>query len=625
MTTYADFNPEMPLYRAALAGVPDSGHTYDEEFWDNVEDGAVTLEDTDDEQEVAAAQIEGKAVRRVRDARGARRYGQPIGSIIRRDKYEAVEREGAKPDRNSDPEETKVTVRVSKTGVRRYTVTTPTGDIKFVSDSTDYTHIVIQTVDGKWKLVSRHKDRTAAQTAASRASSKGGIPRVLKVEPEESVSAPEPDPKPKAGELPKGWEFGQFPFESSIHKRTIDGVKYTVFESSSSMTGKRWSFAYSGGGKPSDRAPYYATREEALAAADAHIKAHEKSLGKKVAAFKRAPNPGTFWDNWNGIRGYDWSYDEDPEVDFDDHKSRKKMQKLEADELGIIIAGDPNVGDDYVENALAIYRSYEQMFPGITYYNRHLGFMDDRHMATPMGRAAGYNTVMNPYRADVIGFTNSRKGEYWNDEGWDETLMVFNTSFFGDDDATAPNLERRLMGNFGWSSTRGEEVMKAYDLPAWQVYFMNTFHHEVGHTFARVAFGHLRPKTSVAYGNGSINEFEAGGGIQYNQDSGKARREKFFADLKDVFEGFGLRFSGTDSIAVMGANDGDLPRDKTVGMSKAEITSVLSEYGSTNLHEVMAEVWAEYMMDPEPRAFSRAVGDLMWAMMDEYLDNEGAR
>jgi hypothetical protein len=46
---------------------------------------------------------------------------------------------------------------------------------------------------------------------------------------------------------------------------------------------------------------------------------------------------------------------------------------------------------------------------------------------------------------------------------------------------------------------------------------------------------------------------------------------------------------------------------------------VLSKYSATNLHEMLAEVWAEYQLEPEPRSFSAEVGAAMESVLEEWL------
>jgi hypothetical protein len=319
---------------------------------------------------------------------------------------------------------------------------------------------------------------------------------------------------------------------------------------------------------------------------------------RRAAAGVRQKVKGTFHHEWRGIRG--WDFDEE-DIDWNDHIERLRLARKDADELGIEIHGT-GMGVDYLESLNAAARMYEEMFPGITYYQKRFAFQDRAQVAAASGsrRASAYNMKITkqyrPYVAHAFFGADPNGGD------WDEVGIAFNTSWFGDDDQSdyALGSYGRQVEASGWSSTRLATATEAMDIEGWRTQFLNTFNHEVGHTIAHIALG----------------RFE---GENENDKDRHIRGEYFLENLREVFDTYGL--SWRDKTPMPGVDRSD----DLFHLNKAEITQVLSEYGATNLQELLAECWAEYMMDPEPRAFARDIGALMEVLLNEFLDNEGAR
>lgn len=561
--------------------------------------------------------VEAKAVvRRVRDARGARRYGQAIGTIIRRDKDETTPRAAAtqKKPTSRKPVTLKPQKLFAGNATRKdmeewegkyvtigFRFGSPVEGVLKLYGEGDY--VSVTPVDGRARSVALSLINTIAE----------------KVSP----------PAPKPIKVPKDWNDDGDSMQKRWKRKLADGSVAIVYErfSTGSDPDKQWEWQITTPGQSAmtpatpDSSGRVVGPVEAFKAAEAAIKRREKAMGNRPKAVVREAISGGFRDNWAGVRGWDWEgVAGEGGIDWDDRKARLRLAQQEMDDLGVQIKGR-GAGVDYIENALAAFRTYEAMFPGITYYQRSLAFQSKaKMMFGPPGNrvhAAAYNTVRSHYSDADHGFESNDdnysiygpgSGVPADKYAWNEIGMAFSLGHYGDDDETTSKLTQyaKQTERTGFASTRITNAAETLGLEVWQAEFLNTFNHEVGHTFGRVAFGHFKGSTETP-------------------EQREERRKRFFTELRNVFQKYDMKFAAGDEDAFVGRSDEYMQRKTIVGVDKGEVTGVLSSYGSTNLHELVAEVWAEYMMDAEPRAFARDIGDLLWEMMDEFLDNEGAR
>lgn len=313
---------------------------------------------------------------------------------------------------------------------------------------------------------------------------------------------------------------------------------------------------------------------------------------------ERAPMEGGFLDTYAGVRGWDWEQDGDPVVDWDSDRSRARLARLEAEELGVTVEGRGSI--DYIETGLAGLRAYDVMFPGILYYVDRLSFERLRNGIN------GENRMHTIYPKDENGENNYALGYSGN------TIIMSGAKWGTNTDDGYVESEALRHDAVDYYSTSMAGIAEYTGQELWRTAFLKTFNHEMGHTFARILFGHLRGE----------NETD-----QQRMD----RREYYYGRLYSIFSEFGMEFddtqvrSGLEMVGSVDQNWGVFDPLSSKGLVKNEVREVLSEYGSKNIHEMMAEVWAEYITDPKPRAFAREVGDLLEEMMNEFLDQDGAR
>jgi hypothetical protein len=94
---------------------------------------------------------------------------------------------------------------------------------------------------------------------------------------------------------------------------------------------------------------------------------------------------------------------------------------------------------------------------------------------------------------------------------------------------------------------------------------------------------------------------------------------------------FWLDFSEATGIHTIPGSDGRAnggvareTADKWISSNRYQLEKSLSEYGTTNAAEMMAELWAEYSLSSNPRAAAKLYGELAMAQMKK-LDEQAAR
>jgi hypothetical protein len=131
------------------------------------------------------------------------------------------------------------------------------------------------------------------------------------------------------------------------------------------------------------------------------------------------------------------------------------------------------------------------------------------------------------------------------------------------------------------------------DTEKWRAAFLRTFNHEAGHTMLRIASGELK-------------------GANDDGESVSVRRNWFTQQFNKIMAKYGV--AGETRPHDFGSH--------LMPLNRAQVQSLLSQYATTNLHEMCAEAWAEYILDPEPRAFARAIGELLEGAVFEFLAGE---
>lgn len=303
-----------------------------------------------------------------------------------------------------------------------------------------------------------------------------------------------------------------------------------------------------------------------------------------------------------GIEGYDYwpdgrkvtdeertRFEEDP-----DYRYNLALDRLER--MGIRIFNLSGQGDDLEVNTLETIanhmQAYEDMYPG---------FIENILDTFSSGRARNsnalaYNTidVMRAYGAD------GNKGMM--------TEVVLNPTYFGEN-GSYDSVDALHSYDGPWFSVDMQNMRDKYGEEYYehQLKMMAIINHEIGHSFGRIALGELI-KPGFDMGGAKAYFHEGFYDIMWNWgfiDEDQIQSEDEFAQLVS---------------AERGAKSHNLP---ILNFDSTLLSEVLSRYGATSFHELIAEAWAEYILDPSPRQFSVEVGNLLDETMRIFLESKG--
>lgn len=327
---------------------------------------------------------------------------------------------------------------------------------------------------------------------------------------------------------------------------------------------------------------------------------------------------------WEGIYGWDWQNEDDDisEDDFDDPIKRKEIAIKESKELGISVNGARFLGEDYLpdvgvhETINALMRSYQDAYPGFTNLINtfNLSFEKENPYAWN-----GNMPVPDPNNPGTL-----KEGTY----------IGLNAKYWAEDEDDGSPTKRLADGKLagsksGWTSMMDlEKFAEDNEMEMWQVAAIQVLNHEVGHTIARMIFGEIK---GAEHSEDSTNYYSLDTRAWKGIDS-EAWRDEYAANMAPILEKYGVIKSEdamwdvdtTNIFETMGIRNGNYKKyHLPYKWDKETVTANLSEYGSTNLHEVMAEVWAAFTMEEKPTEFVQEMGQAMEDMMMMWLEEAG--
>lgn len=327
-----------------------------------------------------------------------------------------------------------------------------------------------------------------------------------------------------------------------------------------------------------------------------------------------------------GLRDYDNIYDMWPGIpglDFDPKTgkapSKEMLDKYENDwdfrknlanettrAMGVRVDHHPDMDTEGFdpssqEDINGVLMVFEEMYPG---FNKVIDSIGVSSMSEFINKPYAYNATRR-----------NRGGE-----------MKFNSTQFGDWDDVQDAAARSLRPDAGtaWFVSNPDWV-KQYDdyFNEAQVGRIHTTVHEIGHTIASIGLGLHVGITPPYPADGSRNE-----GLIAQEKASRERRQQFLIGLQDIFENWEVmkpeRPADTNFDVEVDMSTSNRPFGwaPMTYFDRAALTEALSMYGATSLQEMFAEAWAEYMFDPDPRAFAIDVGDLMSDTLMEFLEAE---
>ena len=509
--------------------------------------------------------------RYVRTAEGALRYGKPIGSLITRE------------DRRK--------ARISHSRVGRFGPAA--GGQKIDLKDPDHARY-------------KPKSKTRAQTKK--------LERIRKIEKDDIAGI---------------WSWSE---DGTLRKRpTIQVAESTnkespweveIWDDSSTYFGPR----YIHGAK---------TAEEAMEAAAQMYLARRKRLSQEGDTYdyedqwprnKRPREHENMLDAWEGIRGWDWVGEDDPEVAEEDIRGRWGLVDQEAKDLGYELSryGGRNARGyemdvTVAETVNAIMRAHEERYPGMTQLFDRVQ-LDD----STMGIAFNYLRSVPVY---VHGPDGERSTVV---QSRSYSQMGMSSAYFSNaievngmdpEDRMKAIMQRQGLEDdkIGWWATDMNEIQEKYGVNEMQAFTIAVMTHEIGHTVGFIL----------------QNRFQQDGGEEYNirPDPEKTVPGYFRDDFLDLLAEYGIMttdvadgnnayfedaFFNTSNRGQSAALD-----QFAMYIDREALAEHVSIYGSTSTAELFAETWASYQLSENPTEFVSAMGALMEDALIMHLE-EGA-
>lgn len=298
--------------------------------------------------------------------------------------------------------------------------------------------------------------------------------------------------------------------------------------------------------------------------------ASRKKVAKKVAE-KYAANftkPGDPYYRYDGVRGFDWVYDDDWEMspDPDDLDARWDWAFTDANELGIewYSKGQEDAVDRLdvraIETVNNVLRQHEEWFPGFTDSVIHKFNSQETYPGIPSALASA--TMPNGLAPDFPELTKSQ-------------ITLYRHYWKGREGATVAQGRNSSLSN-QWFSVNIDKVSSEHGMDTFTASAHATVVHEFGHAI--------------------INRIGTSKGVNFDQN--------FLEGIKDILI----------------ANDAwDESRGQPLNSA---ITREVSGYAASNVHELLAETWASYVLSSQPTELVEDIGRYMEEKLTEFMKGQ---
>lgn len=341
-------------------------------------------------------------------------------------------------------------------------------------------------------------------------------------------------------------------------------------------------------------------------------------------------------ESWSGVRGWDYTVDEDDEIDFSDRNARYKLARKDANEMGFTWAtadqwkkGDGSnqpIPVEVMESVNSLMRAHDDRYPGLANMFSKIGLVRTDATAYNGGENDAYGLIY--HTTNVMGMSETAFGDTYKAKNGNAhhmtgraSLPTWNVSYGND------NLHERL----------GDDSLTPQQVVAIQV-----MTHEIGHSVGYILQGRswdvLDGKhTSAVHSmqtdkaKDSVTNFHRTRMLEILQEYGMFDPKKAEATLKKKIKAgeypyarYDLkdpkqRKEALDRLQQDHMHIGSDGFGKDDPYNRQAISEHLSEYAATNVSEIMAETWAAYHLQEEPGDFVREMGELMETALLDYL------
>lgn len=330
-------------------------------------------------------------------------------------------------------------------------------------------------------------------------------------------------------------------------------------------------------------------------------------------------------EHWEGVRGIDWSY-EDDDVE-DTYEARMALIEKEAGELGYSW-GSENMENHYpgskshtlldpwaMELTNAVMRAHDTKFPGMA--KMYQGIVASDNAVAWNGqhyRANSGSTSEGIYR---VFYTLGMNPKFWGYEDPDVEV----SEQMRQREMLLKSTQRDKDHRLAQFAVNAPQFAEEEGLDEHAAVLMEIMTHELGHTIGYVLQDRMHQNQRV--NNESYEGYVARGGRgQGGITPAEDNAAKYYrAQLMDLLFEYNIMHKDIeDSDAANDAFNND--KANVTYFNTEAITEHVSKYGATNMAELFAETWAAYMLDPEPGDFVRELGSLMEEAMEMFMSEQ---
>lgn len=269
-----------------------------------------------------------------------------------------------------------------------------------------------------------------------------------------------------------------------------------------------------------------------------------------------------------GLRGFDWTYDDDEEMSDDRENMDDRWSWALSDSEDLGIEWNANGREDWfdnldirsIESVNNVARQHEEWFPGF------IGEVVEKFTtvpSSPTSSTAYASATMPKGLTERLGRFISPVSE-----------ISLYRHFWGDYSDEMVETKRGGAVQQGWSSLNVDKIATEHNIDSFTAAAHYTITHEMGHAI--------------------INRVGTTEGLDFDPD--------FMDGLKQILI------------------DNDAWDSKKEAPINSVITKEVSAYGASQVHEMLAESWASYVLSSQPTLLVEDIGRYMEEKLTEHME-----
>lgn len=314
-------------------------------------------------------------------------------------------------------------------------------------------------------------------------------------------------------------------------------------------------------------------------------------------------------ERWAGVRGWDFEVEEgEGDINWKKYEQRLELAQKDAHEMGYTIGDAPfyeptkgKLDMNVIETVNALIRTHDDMYPGMANLFDSISLSDSRKQ-----KGIAWNATTELYTD--IGEERSWNGLGMSNSFYSSSLSSQRSRLEQIDTTTGE--VGNVDGDMTFHAVPPKVLMDAHDWDEQRAFTTMTMTHEIGHTVGYILQGRLHQNGDPKNGRSSVTDFHRQRMLEIFEDYGFLKKDRDKNPLTDDAEQQRWMHIGQKGFTAADPFD------------RSAIKEHLSEYGSTNVSEIMAETWTAYQLHPNPGDYVREMGELMEAALLDFLAEE---